>query len=258
MKKWIITAGILLAVGLILLAVCLAIVGFDFMKLGTKNMQTHTYGVEEAFTHIRVDGLTADVTFLPAEDKQLRVVCYEDEKLPYSVYVEEDTLVITCKDNRKWYDYIGFNFESATVTVYLPAGEYGDLKISCVTGALTVPEQFTFQNAYVELTTGDACWKAGVSQDLSIQCTTGDIFIGNALCNRLFAKATTGDIRLNRVDATEIEIKTTTGDVTGTLLSGKVFTTKVTTGDVDVPHGDFDGTCKVTTTTGDVNLKIEK
>ena len=29
MKKWIITAGILLAVGLILLAVCLAIAGFD-------------------------------------------------------------------------------------------------------------------------------------------------------------------------------------------------------------------------------------
>ena len=244
--------------GLILLAVCLAIAGFDFVKIGTKNMVTNTYLTEDAFTHIRVDGLTADVTFLPAEDKQLRVVCYEDEKIPYSVYVEEDTLVITCKDNRKWYDYIGFNFESATVTVYLPAGEYGDLKISCVTGALTVPEQFTFQNAHVELTTGDACWKAGASQDLSIQCTTGDIFIGNALCNRLFAKATTGDVRLDRVDAAEIEIMTTTGNITGTLLSGKDFTTKVTTGDVYVPYGDFDGTCKVTTTTGDIHLEIAK
>ena len=256
MKKWMIAAGCLMAAGLILLTAGLSIAGFDFAKLGTRNMVTNTYGVEESFTHIRVDGITADIAFQPADE--LQVVCYEDEKIPYSVYVEADTLVVTCKDNRKWHDYIGINFESAAVTVYLPAGEYGDLKISCTTGKVNVPEQFTFQNAQVELTTGHACWKAGVSQDLTIQCTTGDITIENTLCNRLYAKTTTGSVKLNRVDAAEIEIKTTTGDVTGTLLSGKVFTTKVTTGDVYVPHGDFVGTCKVTTTTGDVNLKIEK
>ena len=257
MKKWLITAGILVSAGLVICIVCLAIAGFDFTKLGTRKMVTNTYTTEEAFTHIRVDTITADIKFLPAEDKQLQVVCYEDEKIPYRVYVEDETLVITCKDNRKWYDYIGFGFESATVTVYLPAGEYGDLQISSTTGDISVPEQFTFQNAKVDLTTGGTSWKAGVSQDLTIQCTTGDITIVNTLCNRLYAKTTTGSVKLNRVDATEIEIKTTTGDVTGTLLSGKDFATKVTTGDVYVPHDDVGGTCKVTTTTGDIHITIE-
>ena len=276
MKKWLIIAGCLMAAGLIVFSVGLGIAGFDFRRWGTQNMVTNTHTIEEDFISVRLNVVTADITFAPSEDGHVKVVCYEDSKIPNSVHVEGDTLVISTKDNRKWYDHIGFNWEENTITVYLPAGEYGDLRVDCTTGDVNVPEQFTFQNATLDLTTGDTQWKAGIGQDLSVKCTTGSVAVENVLCNSLKVKTTTGDVtldrvqaaetmavtvstgdvKLNRADAGEIVIKATTGDVTGTLLSEKIFDTKVTTGDVTVPASATGGTCRVTTTTGNIDLKI--
>ena len=275
MKKWLITAGCLMAAGLILFTVGLSIAGFDFTKLGTKEMVTNTYTVSESYTNISVDAITADIAFAASEEG-IKVVCYEDKKLPFSVCVENETLVISCKDNRKWYDHIGFNWEENQVTVYLPAGEYGDLQINCTTGDVTVPEGFSFRSANMDLTTGDINWKAGATNTLSAKTTTGAITVEKVQCDTLNAKTTTGnvtltdvvtvdaihvqvstgDVKLNRADAGQLQIKATTGDVTGTILSEKVFDAKATTGDVTVPQSTTGGICRVTTTTGDIHLKI--
>lgn len=277
MKKWLVAAGILVAAGLIISMVGLAIVGFDFTRLGTQKMVTNTYTVEEAFTNIRLDVITADVTFAPSEDGGVKVVCYEDEKLPHSASVEADSLVITCKDNRKWYDHIGINWQTSTVTVYLPAAEYEKLQIQCTTGVVTVPADFKFQNAELELTTGDVHWKAEVAQTLSIHSTTGSITTEGAHCNTLDIRATTGDVtlvdtlaadlltvkvstgavKLSRADAGEISIETTTGNVSGTLLSSKVFIAETSTGNVDVPNSTSGGKCQITTSTGNIEITIE-
>lgn len=276
MKKWLIIAGCLIAAGLIIGTVALALTGFDFAKLGTKEMVTNTYTVEENFTNISLDAINADITFAVSENGGVKVVCHEDKKVPFSVHVENDTLEISCKDNRKWHDHIGFNWEEDRVTVYLPAGEYGDLQINCTTSDVTVPEGFSFRSANMDLTTGDINWKAGVTNTLSAKTTTGAITVENVQCDTLNAKATTGDVtltdvvtadaihvqvstgdvKLNRVDSGELQIKATTGDVTGTILSEKVFDAKATTGDVTVPQSTTGGICRVTTTTGDIHLKI--
>ena len=256
MKRWLVVAGILVVAGLIISTVCLTVVGFDFSKLGTSVMVTNTYTTEEAFTNIRLDAITADIIFVPSEDGGVKVVCYENEKIPYSVYVEGDSLVITCKDNRKWYDHIGFNWETNTVTVYLPAGEYGDLQLKCTTGDVTMPQDFHFAKANVKVTTGDVLWKANVDENLTIHSTTGDTTLAGMTCGTLDVKATTGDVTLDHMDAAKLDIKVTTGDVEGTLLSSKKFEVKVTTGKVDVPKTTEGGTCRVKATTGNVKLKI--
>lgn len=277
MKKWLIIAGCLMAAGLILLTVALSIAGFDFTRLGTQNMVTNTYTPKEAFTNIRVDALTADIIFRPTQDGQLKVVCQEDVKIPHSVYVENDTLVISARDNRKWYDHIGFLWEKQTVTVYLPETVYGDLQLECTTGKVRMPEKFTFQNAALDLTTGDTSWKAAVTQSLSVKTTTGSCAIENVRCNALKVKTSTGavtltdvqaaetmditvstgHVKLSRADAGQITIKATTGDVSGTILSEKVFDAKATTGNVTVPATTTGGICRVTTTTGNIHLEIE-
>lgn len=277
MKKWLVVAGILVAVGLITSTVGLAIANFDFSGLGTKEMITNTYTVEESFKNISVDAITADVIFAPSENGGVKVVCYEDKKVPFSVRVEGDTLVISCEDNRKWYDHIGILGKTETVTVYLPAGEYTELQVNCTTGDVTAPEAFSFANVQIDVTTGDICWKAGVNQALSVKTTTGDVTAENVQCSTLNVKTTTGDVtltdtfaaetikvqvstgdvKLKRVDSGELEIKSTTGDVTGTLLSDKVFITDVTTGDVHVPDTTSGGKCRIETTTGDIHITIE-
>lgn len=277
MKKWLIVAGILVVAGLLIGAVGLALFGFDFSGLGTREMVTNTYTIEESFENISVDAITADIRFAPSEDGGVKVVCYEDKKVPFSAHVEGDTLVIACKDNRKWHDHIGILWETETVTVYLPAGEYGELQVNCTTGDVTVAEAFSFEKAAVDVTTGDVRWKAGVSQSLSVKSTTGDMVLDNVQCGALAVKTTTGDvtltdtlaaetinvqvstgdIKLKRVDGEELEIKATTGDVTGTILSEKVFITDVTTGDVRVPNTTSGGKCRIETTTGDIDITIE-
>lgn len=257
MKKWLIASACLMAAGMIVFAVCFWAAGFDFANWGTQDMVTNTYITEESFSHIQINTMTANVILAPSEDGQVKVVCREDSKLPHSVAVEEDTLVISCKDNRKWYDHIGLNWEMTTVTVYLPAGEYGELLVKNSTGDVKVAKDLAFQKAEVSVTTGNVFWNGAVGSKLHITGTTGCIHVQDVVCDEMQIKSSTGDVKLSRVDALKIEIKTTTGSVTGTLLSDKIFTAKSTTGKVSVPPSAGEGECKVTVTTGNIQITIE-
>lgn len=285
-KVWLIVAVCLMVVGLLLGGASLLLVGFDFSKLGTQDMQTNTYAPEGDFSNICVDVMTADITFKLATDGKTKVVCYEEKEIKHKVEISDGALLITNDDNRKWYDRIGFHTEDASVTVYLPATFfYDEFNLYCTTGDVTVVEDFRFLKANVETTTGDIDWNANTAGKLQIKCTTGDVTVTNVRCgsldihgatadvnlknteaeDTLNVKVTTGDVNLDRVDAAELFIKATTGDVTGTLVSGKIFDTKAATGMIITPAGEVVkdttkplGKCTIETTTGDINIQIEQ
>ena len=54
----------------------------------------------------------------------------------------------------------------------------------------------------------------------------------------------------------ELKIITSTGDIEGTLLSDKVFIVKSSTGDIDVPSSITSGMCEITTSTGDIEVRV--
>lgn len=276
MKKWLIIAVCLMVVGLAVSLTALGLAGFDFMKLGTQNMKTKVYEPKERFWSIQMDVTTGDIAILPSPDGKVQVVCYEEEKVPFNATVEEDTLVIRQQDQRKWYDHIGLHLQKPSVTVYLPAGQYGDLQIQSTTGDIRVTEDFLFQNADIALTTGDVKWSSPVEMNLSVCCTTGDVEIADITCGmlnienrtgdvelertqafeKLTVSLTTGDVELNRVDAGTISIIATTGDITCKLLTDKYFVADTTTGDVTVPVSGGGGQCYLKTTTGDIEAEI--
>ena len=214
MKKWMILAVCLMVTGLAVSVTALGLVGFDFMKLGTQNMKENTYEPEERFYNIQIELTTGDITLLPSQDGKVRVVCFEEEKRPLSVAVEEDTLVIRQQDQRKWYEHIGLHLQKPTVTVYLPADRYGALHIESTTGDIRVPDDFLFQSADVALTTGDVNWASPVEMNLSVSSTTGDVKIEDVTCQMLHIAAGTGDVELARTEAFEkLSVSLTTGDV---------------------------------------------
>lgn len=276
MKKWLIVAVCLMAVGLAVSLTALGLAGFDFMKLGTQNMKTKVYEPKEHFWDIQMEVTTGDITILPSADGKVQVVCYEEEKVPYYAAVEEDTLVIRQQDQRKWYEHIGIRLRKPSVTVYLPAGQYGELQIKSTTGDIRVTEDFLFQNADIALTTGDVKWSTPVEMDLSVRCTTGDVEIADITCRtlnivsrtgdvellrtqafeKLTVSLTTGDVELDRVDAGAISITATTGDITCRLLTDKYFVADTTTGDVTVPVSGGGGQCYLKTTTGDITAIV--
>ena len=126
------------------------------------------------------------------------------------------------KDHRhkKWYEHIGINFKTPSITVYLPKTEYDSLLIDESTGDIEMPQGFTFESVDVSLSTGD--------------------------------------VRFDGSDAAELFVKTNTGDVTGTLLSQKVFIANTDTGNVKVPSSITGGRCEITTCTGNIKITVQQ
>jgi DUF4097 and DUF4098 domain-containing protein YvlB len=279
MKFWLIIAGSLLIFGLVMFVIVMSINGWDFSNLGASRLITNTHEIENSFNSISINTTTADISILPSTDGACRVECYELEKAKHSVSVKDDTLCVELDDERAWYDMINFNPDSPKITLFLPFKEYGSLVINDTTGDLEVCNNLAFGSVDISLTTGDITLSdiqcdgnininltTGKTQMTNVQCknlvskgSTGDLKLENVLCQeKLYAKRTTGDIELDGCDGGEIEFDLTTGDVEGTILSDKVFITRTSTGDIDVPESITGGKCKITTTTGDINIKIKK
>lgn len=297
MKKLFIIAAVLITFGILAFTCAMSALDWDFAKLSTEEYEMKRYEISEPFSAISIDTETADVEFLPSEDGKTSVVCYGIRGVEYTAEVEEQTLSIKTRDTRKWYEYLKLIFGTPKITVYLPEGEYGALDVKLTTGDVKIPEKFEFARIDLSLTTGDVTSFASVMGDVKIDLTTGDVKLEKMTCGaasisvttgdvslselkcksfysvgstgdidlrdviaeeRFDIERTTGDVSFDRCDAGEIKISVTTGDVSGSFLSKKIFYAKSNTGDVDVPRSDSGGICEITSTTGDIEIRVNK
>lgn len=279
MKKTVlIVAGVLLALGIVVTTAAALSLKGDFNGFSGEKEKTNTYVITEAVKKIKVNLSTADFTIKPSENGEIKVVCVEDEKVKHTVSADGDTLNIGITDTRKWYDKITFFSMTKSITLYLPEGRYEALSATSDTGDISVPENFTFGSADIKLTTGDVDFRAETEGELKIKVSTGgcnltnvkcgsfissgstgDLVLKNVIADKSFdIKRSTGDILFEKSDAAEIKIKTSTGDVTGSLTGDKVFLTETSTGTVSVPKSVTGGKCEISTSTGDIMIRVEK
>lgn len=108
---------------------------------GQIRYETNIHEISETFSDISLTTDTADIVFALSNDGKCRVECYEPENAKHSAAVANDTLIIEINEQKSWYDYIGFQFGSPRITVYLPQAEYGALSISESTGRIEEPAQ---------------------------------------------------------------------------------------------------------------------
>ena len=293
---WMITAIAFVLIGCVLFGIVMVESKWDFTNLSTVEYETNTHSVTDAYTQISIATDTADIVLAPSEDGNTSVVCYEQTDLAHRVLVQDGTLCVELLDDRKWYDYIGIHFGAPSITVYLPAGVYGDLKVAGSTCDLQIQPGFTFENMDVALTTGDihmdqitaTSIDASVStgyitassvtcdEDMTIRVSTGDVALAEVQCRNLITNGntgdltlsdtvatesisvtrTTGDVQFDSCDATALSIVTDTGDVSGSLRTDKVFVAHTDTGRVRVPSTTTGGRCEITTDTGDITIII--
>lgn len=294
-KKWLIVAGCLILTGCMFLGGVMTMLKWDFSKLSTFQYETNAYTIGESFQDISLSTDTAHITFVPSQNGECSVVCYEQENATHFVGVENGALVIRLTDTRKWYEHIGINFTSPKITVTLPQEEYGMLSVIASTGSLTIPENFGFKSMDISVRTGNVTNYASASGTMKITASTGNIQLKNisaetvdlsvstgdikmhdVKCVKVISKGTTGtltmknvvasdsftlerstgDIKMEACDASEISAKARTGDIRGSLLSPKVFFATTSTGDVTVPNTATGGKCELSTTTGDIHITI--
>ena len=292
-----ITAAVLTSLGLAILMGVLLISDFDVSKLDKTEYETNTYRVSEDFEKVKINTKETDIVLLASDDNVSKVICMEQKKLKHSVSVENGTLQISEMDTRKWYDHITLFAKPVSLKIYLPSDQLESLRIDSGTGDVSVPAALTFGSVGMKASTGDITLsgvKAGkidlsvstgeilmqsviCRETASVRVETGDTLITDMTCRNLLTTGSTGDITLKNTvasdtfsiarstgdvildhcDAGQITIQTTTGDVSGTLLTEKIFIARSSTGSIHVPDTSAGGKCQITTSTGDINIRLK-
>lgn len=254
-KRNLLVAASLFVAGCVLFTAVMFLLRWDFTKLATVTFETNTHSVTDAYTHIAVVADTADVTFVLTDDTTTKVVCHEESGIQHMVSVQEDTLTIQAVNQEKWYERIGIQLDSPTITVYMPKGTYGSLTATVTTGDITATNMTFTGDITVTVTTGDIDFANVTCTKLQTKGNTGDVSFVNVVARQAFTVTrTTGDVTLEGCDAQALTIETDTGDVAGSFLSSKVFIPHTDTGDITVPETTVGGTCKITTDTGDIYI----
>ena len=281
-KNWLTTAAGLILLGGITFTATACAVNWDFSKLSTVTLEPNTYTLNEDFENLSIDVGTTDVTLLPSEDGECKVVCYETAKEKHSATVENGTLVIQKTDERAWYDYLSVGIsESPTITVYLPKTQYSNLTIDISTGDVNLPNGFTFNNTTISGSTSDIAMDGLTADTMELTLSTGYLTLKSVtVTNNLSIKVGTGDTTLNQVSCKSLTHNSTTGGLNmKNVLVGEKMHIQKSTGDVKFERcdageifiktstGDIEGSfltakvfpsdnCNILTSTGDIHITV--
>lgn len=201
-KVWLIIAAALVLLGVILFAGVMTTLGWDFEKLSTVHYETNTYEISEEFHNISLNTDTAHIVFALSDDGTCVVECYEEENARHSVAVENGTLTIEVMDEKSAFDhlhFIGINIGAPKLTVYLPEAVYTSLCVHESTGNIEVPQDFSFADVDISLSTGNVSFSASASQTVKIKASTGNILVENTSAGNLDLTVSTGLIAVSHV-----------------------------------------------------------
>jgi len=258
-KAWLIIAASLVLIGCVLFAGVMTTLQWDFLKLSTVAYETNIYEISEAFDGITVNSDTADILFSLSDDGKCRVECCEEENGKHSVTVEDGILVIRLIDERSLSDfigYIGLNFASPKITVYLPKAEYTSLFIREDTGDIGMPKDFMFRNVDISLSTGDVEFRASASEMIRIKTSTGDISVEDVSAGSLALTVSTGKVSAAGVNCDgDVTVGVSTGDAYLRDIACRNFVSGGSTGDIHLNHVIASENFSVSRSTGDVTLE---
>ncbi len=254
-KLWLITATLLLLIGLIIFGGVMTVLKWDFSKLSTVKYETNEYEISENFTNISITTKTAKVVFAPTDKETPQVVCHEQKNVRHEVKASDGTLNIKINDTRKWYEYIGINFGSPKITVYLPSGSYGACTVKTSTGDTEIAKDFSFESIDVSGSTGDVDCYASATGDIKIKVSTGDIKTENATAGALDLTVSTGRITASGISCSgDLKITVSTGKVNLTDIACKSLISDGDTGDVYLKNVIAAEKFDIKRSTGDVKL----
>jgi len=255
-KIWLIVAAALVLVGCIVFALVMTALKWNFSSLSTTQYETNEHTVTESFSGISVNTDTAKIEFIPSESTECKVVCYEQEDIKHTVEVVDGTLTVKLVDSRRWYKYIGFNFSTPKITVYMPQGEYGALIIKTSTSDVAIPKDFAFKSIDVTASTGRVADYASATDGVKIRTTTGDVLVEGISASAIDISVTTGRVTVTDVAVLgKASIRVTTGKTNLTNVTCESLKSNGSTGDITLNSVIVDGILSVERDTGDVRLE---
>lgn len=240
--KAVIVAAALILVGAVLAGCGLfAMDGAWDLFAGSGKLITTQETITGEFTNIDIDILWADLELLPSPDGTCYYKATTYDNMFCSYTVENGTLRISQDDSRKWHQHIGIYWGETSLQVYLPEDVYGQLTIQSDTSDVTIPANFTFENASITTSTGDMDLSCKINGHLNLGCSTGNIVIqstsalADTSMNALNITTSTGNVRIRDLSANSISVCTNTGvcTVTGVAVQQNLAVS-TSTGDIQL------------------------
>ncbi len=254
-KRWLLAAASLVLIGIMIFGGVLAMSGWDFKKLSTVRYESNHYEIKEDYRNISIRTKTAHVVLVPSEDGECSVECYEESKVKHSVSVKDGTLVIEVTDTRKWYDYVGINFDTPKITVRIPKGAYGAFSLQSRTGDVEIAKDFVFESIDISESTGHVTNYASASGNIKITTSTGNISLENISAHSLDLSVSTGTVTVSGANCV--------GDVRIDVSTGKAHLSEVvcqnvisdgSTGDISFRHVIARGQFSIERDTGHITF----
>lgn len=254
MKKWFTLAGLLILLGGIVFIMTACGNNWSFKTIFSGKDEERVTDISEDFNGIDILTDTADISLLPSEDGNRKIVVNDKKNIKYNVSVENGILKINSVDERKWYERM-FTFGGASLVVYLPEGEYASLAINESTGDITVPSDFKFGNIDIRLSTGHTRLYASATESVKINGSTGGVTVENIACGSLEVKVSTGKITMNNVTCSgDITMKVSTGDAHINNINCKNLTSVGNTGDIKAENLTATENTSIERSTGCVSI----
>ena len=255
-KIALLTAAIMVAVGIVSVISAAVSLGFDFTKMNTVRFKAATHTVNQSFTSVSIDAMDCDVKFYPSENRKCEIKCDENEKVKHTVSVKDGTLTVKRQDSRKWYERIGIYGNSSTLSVYLPKAEYKSLKVSSLSGDIYVPNFLTFASADIQTASGDISYEGNTSENLSLKSVSGDLNIDGVKPDKLAVKTTSGDIKISHADVKgSIQVKAVSGEAELENIKGQSISANSTSGDITFSDTVMSGEIRAESVSGNITLK---
>lgn len=215
---------------------------YDYFSFFSSSMTMTLYLPADRYESLKIDASTGDVS-IPSQFSF------------GSIDIKMSTGDVTCSASSEGL----LKIKASTGDITLDGVSAGDVELNVSTGKITAERVECGGTVTVGVSTGKAKLSDVTCKDLVSDGSTGSLTLKNVVASGKFdVKRSTGDVTFDSSDAAEIAVKTSTGDVTGTLKSEKIFFADTRTGDVDVPRTTTGGKCEITTTTGDIEIKIVK
>ena len=213
---------------------------YDHLSLFNKSLSMTLYLPSLQYATLKIDSGTGDVAVPEIFSFDSAVITASTGDVDYNASAIKDVIIKTSTADIK---VKGISAESVELSA--STGEIFAENISCE------------KTLSVKVSTGDVTLTDITCLNLVSEGSTGDITLKNVIAaENVNIERSTGDVRFDSIDAENITVNVSTGDVSGTLKSEKIFITKTSTGKITVPNTKSGGTCEITTSTGDIDIKI--
>ena len=168
--------------------------------------------------------------------------------------------------------------QAASGDITLKDTSCGTLSLGTASGAVTLLNIKNESGGSIETASGKVQITNYKGDALEIGTASGKVSLENAECAALHINTASGGVDLTHTvsadvmeigtasgsihfencDAASLSLDSMSGSVVGTLNTGKAFRAQSRSGKVDVPFDTGTGTCKVSTLSGSIRIKIAK